>query len=432
MADPMSRDEIDDELRRLTEQYDRIAASVLELEEHQGRKLLDGARLAGITESRWTEAAGAYTDLWAHLDAYRETLRRAATLRGEGSRLSRADAGEISRLLREPALAVPTARGTRLALGAAGSTRIGFGEAVTRMAADYQTVVEVADAADAVWSRLLPPIEAAREQQRRAADLAASLGLDADSSPEAADLAGAGEELARLHESVRADPLASWSGRLASGAPIDPPSLPALTATLEAATRALVAASRVRDEAAQRIDRLGRAIDELAASETELSQSRARVAARISRPEPPEAPQRANTLRASLGDLNELLRAAGAGAGSGASRWERLDERLGAAERAVADATSAAADCRDALAGLLGRRDELRGLLGAYRARAARLGVGEHQIPAAHYQRARDLLWTAPCDLDEAAAEVQAFRAALSAPTASQSTDYDRSQEVDE
>lgn len=184
MADPLTRDQIDDELRRLDQQYDRLAAALLELDEHQGRKLLDGARLTGVTERRWAEAAAAYANLWAYFEAYKETLRLARVVRGDGSRLSRSDAVELSRLIREPALAVPAAPAVRpTLLGTGGTARIGFAAAVTRMDTDYRTVVEVADAADAVWSRLLPGLDAARERQRAAAELVASLGLDAGSSP---------------------------------------------------------------------------------------------------------------------------------------------------------------------------------------------------------------------------------------------------------
>ena len=50
--------------------------------------------------------------------------------------------------------------------------------------------------------------------------------------------------------------------------------------------------------------------------------------------------------------------------------------------------------------------DELRGLLGAYKAKAARLGAAEDPGLAERYDQARDLLWTAPCDLAAAAAAV--------------------------
>jgi len=59
------------------------------------------------------------------------------------------------------------------------------------------------------------------------------------------------------------------------------------------------------------------------------------------------------------------------------------------------------------------RRDELRGLLDAYQARAAKLGGAEDSELDARYDRARDLLWTAPCDLSAAADAVTHYQQAV-------------------
>jgi hypothetical protein len=69
----------------------------------------------------------------------------------------------------------------------------------------------------------------------------------------------------------------------------------------------------------------------------------------------------------------------------------------------------------------LDRRDELRGLLEAYRARAARHGVSETPALAAAHGLARDLLWSAPCDLAGAEAAVRHYQAAVGAALPSMS-----------
>jgi len=61
----------------------------------------------------------------------------------------------------------------------------------------------------------------------------------------------------------------------------------------------------------------------------------------------------------------------------------------------------------------MARRDELRGLLGAYKAKAARLGAAEDFGLAQRYDQARDLLWTAPCDLAAAEAAVAGYQQAV-------------------
>src|SRR5262249_25334662 len=79
-------------------------------------------------------------------------------------------------------------------------------------------------------------------------------------------------------------------------------------------------------------------------------------------------------------------------------------------------AAAAAGQCREAerhATALLDRREELRGLLDAYQARAARLGGAEDGDLDARYARARELLWTAPCDLAAATAAVTGYQQAV-------------------
>jgi hypothetical protein len=61
----------------------------------------------------------------------------------------------------------------------------------------------------------------------------------------------------------------------------------------------------------------------------------------------------------------------------------------------------------------LDARDELRGLLGAYRTRAARSGLAEDATLATAYEAARDVLWTAPCDLTLARRRVEEYQHAV-------------------
>jgi hypothetical protein len=61
----------------------------------------------------------------------------------------------------------------------------------------------------------------------------------------------------------------------------------------------------------------------------------------------------------------------------------------------------------------LERRDELRGLLGAYRTRAARNGFAEDAVLSDAYRAAHDLLWSAPCDMREAALRVERYQRAV-------------------
>ncbi|MGZ8764345.1 MAG: hypothetical protein ACXW2C_01440 [Acidimicrobiia bacterium] len=70
----------------------------------------------------------------------------------------------------------------------------------------------------------------------------------------------------------------------------------------------------------------------------------------------------------------------------------------------------ALAEAERAYGAPLQQRDELRGLLGAYRTRAARTGFAEDLALTDAFRAAHDLLWSAPCDLAEAARRVERYQ----------------------
>ena len=94
-------------------------------------------------------------------------------------------------------------------------------------------------------------------------------------------------------------------------------------------------------------------------------------------------------------------------------RWTRLDSELDLVERQATAVTKGCRDTEQQAVALLDQRDELRGRLDAYRARAAKLGGAEDAGLDARYDRARDLLWTAPCDLSAAADAVTGYQQAV-------------------
>src|SRR2546430_15715889 len=94
-------------------------------------------------------------------------------------------------------------------------------------------------------------------------------------------------------------------------------------------------------------------------------------------------------------------------------RWTRLGSELDLLDRELATATAGFKEAERAMVAAMAKRDELRGLLGAYKAKAARLGAVEDPGLAERYDRARDLLWTAPCDLAAAEAAVAGYQQAV-------------------
>ena len=94
-------------------------------------------------------------------------------------------------------------------------------------------------------------------------------------------------------------------------------------------------------------------------------------------------------------------------------RWTRLASELDLLDRELATATAGFREAERAAVAAMAKRDELRGLLDAYKAKAARLGAAEDAALAERYDRAHDLLWTAPCDLAAAEAAVAGYQQAV-------------------
>jgi hypothetical protein len=127
-----------------------------------------------------------------------------------------------------------------------------------------------------------------------------------------------------------------------------------------------------------------------------------RAAARITAV--PEVPADRTDLHARVAALDTLL---------AGGRWTRLSAEFDLLERELASAAGNFRATERAVVALLSRRDELRGLLDAYQAKAARLGAAEDPHLAARCAQARELLWTAPCDLTAVASAVNGYQQAV-------------------
>jgi hypothetical protein len=87
-----------------------------------------------------------------------------------------------------------------------------------------------------------------------------------------------------------------------------------------------------------------------------------------------------------------------------------MSDRLAAVTQLAADSQQIFYEYENSVRSLLGRRDEPRGLLGAHHAKAAALGAAEDLALAGRCYRARDWLWTAPCDLAAAERAVRDYQ----------------------
>ncbi|HEY9524754.1 MAG TPA: hypothetical protein VIR33_16070 [Thermopolyspora sp.] len=395
---PVSVEGVDHALGRRRIERDRISGDLLDLEGHPGHQLLKGAELGGVTQQRWAEAQAKLVTLWWLFDGYRRVIDRAEQVRAR-----RADPGpdeltELTALLTGSSVElkaedVPVER--RSLIAAAGEW-LTLDEIVARMDGLYQDVARTVAAADAAWTALLPAIEKADAARRTAEGLLVTLGGD---DPELEHL---GRVLADARQDVRGDPL---SFAAAGDAAFDTSRLERLAADLAARRDLLQEAARIQGEFDTRDREMTERIEEIKSAEDAARAARDQVLVKIADPILPHLPDQAPALGDRLASLATLR-------GQGA--WTELARRMSELDQALTEALRQAHEAASAITALLDRRDELRGRLDAYRAKALRLGQAEDDELIRLYRRARDLLWTAPCDLRQATRAVAGYRRALS------------------
>ncbi|MFC5747394.1 hypothetical protein [Actinomadura rugatobispora] len=392
----MSREGIDHALRGLREEKEKISAALLDLEGHDGNRLLKGARLAGETWRRWEDARAEIALVWRLYDAYQRVLAEVEELRARHGRPGPAVLVELTGLLAGESVDVPGGEiplERRTLLGES-RERITLDEAVAQMEAGYARAAEVVAAADAAWTALLVPLEDVEETWRETARLAQ--GLDGSRHPELDRL---GRELSALGQLARTDPLA-----LVSDGRADTSRLDRVRVALEALRGSLAEAARLRDGYEQRLAVVTASIDDVEEAERRAREARTTATVKIEAAGLPEPPSLGGGLRHRLADLEGLRRA---------GRWAELAARVAELDRATGAALERARDNLALSTGLLDRRGELRGRLEAYRAKAGRLGFAEDERLTALYGRARGLLWTAPCDLRRATAALAEYQRAI-------------------
>lgn len=178
----MDRDEVDRALARLGAEHEAIETSLLSLQDHAGRRLLEGAELTGTTKERWSAAEASITLLWAYFDAYADALRSAREIRSRRRWSSREDLSELTELLRGASITVAgsaTATANAPTLVGTGklSEQFSLVALVERMNELYASSLDMVIAADAVWSALPARIDLLAAELQRTRRLAHSVGV---------------------------------------------------------------------------------------------------------------------------------------------------------------------------------------------------------------------------------------------------------------
>ncbi|GAA2089446.1 hypothetical protein GCM10009801_53770 [Streptomyces albiaxialis] len=397
----MSREEADRALERLDAEHEAVESSLLALQDHAGRRLLEGAQLSGVTAHRWAQAEAAITLLWNGFETYSRTLESARELRARRRWPSRDDLTELTRLLRGTLTVsggltgvAAGAQGMSLTEGPRLAQELTLGQLVERMNEWYAQALDVVAAADSVWSALPARIDLLAAELQRVRSLAHSVGVRPGEHPAGDDLERTTAELTALRAEVVADPLAFWASTGGSSAPgggrPDTTRYDAAARALEEVRREIDAVLTVRQDAEQRLMKLRDLLTRADRTLAEARSARGEVLAKIAASEVPAVSGPPTVLQEQLATAAEYRRHA---------QWHRLSPLLESLERRAEDELERARAQLSAVTAPLAVRAELRGRLDAYKAKVAQHGMAEDRMLIERYDVARRMLWSAPCDL---------------------------------
>lgn len=385
---------------RLTAEHQAIAESVHELEDQLGRILPEDAALEGVTRERRSEVQDGFAVLWTRYGTYRAAVERVRAIMAPRSRPTRADLHEVEELVTGAAAVSPPGSDRSLP-----HKQVTLDELVAKIQVTHAGIRGVLTAVDRVRAELGSRIDRCEELLREADALATELGSTADqddTDPAAAMLAQLTSQLDAVRRIGRTDPLRLWSDDA-----VDLTEADQLTARCERAYADLFALGELRRHAQLRLDRVATTLTEVTRLAERAADERNQAHAKIRgwpAPDPAvPAPDPAGPRLAAARELHTR------------GHWRRLATELPALERDAEAALERAGAALTEAAQPLRARAELRGRLGAYRAKAAGQGRIEELELVQRYQRARDLLWSAPCDLAAAAEAVADYQSAVNA-----------------
>ncbi|MEU4221194.1 hypothetical protein [Actinoplanes sp. NPDC026623] len=383
----------DGELMRLETALAAVASNLVDLDDNAARKDLDKGPLRGRTAVAWADATEALTQLW---DGYGMLTALVTSARAARNQRRFTDAEKsayvhqvLGRSITLSTRTVPLAQRGLLGPGQV-STTCSPAELLAAMEAAFKTAVDVAVRAGEVWQRLMPEAAAVASSLAHLRTLTRSATLDE-----------ADRRLGDFTSALATDPLAC-----------DQTALAAVRTLLDRADAERTTAGELREALTQRLGDARALADQLTEAARAAAAAEQDVVGRFA--DSDIAPAAGPDLRPDLAALDAL---------AAAGHWALISPRL-------ADWTRRARERLEALRGaaarntaMLGSRNELRGRLDAYQAKAGRRGLAEDPGLAPLAERARALLYTAPCDLGAARTAVNAYQDAVARRTATTARD---------
>ncbi|MEV1019256.1 hypothetical protein [Streptomyces sp. NPDC050264] len=407
----MDRDEVDRALARLGAEHEAIETSLLALQDHAGRRLLEGAELTGATRDRWAAAEQAITLLWSYFDAYAAALRTAREVRSRRKWPNRDDLAQLTDVLRGEAVTVAGNAAPSPSPSINGPAKLSehftLAALVERMNDLYASSLDMVVAADAVWSALPARIDLLSAELGRTRRLAHSVGVRPGEHPAGDDLERITSSLTRLREQVVSDPLTYWQKAQGSSAPgggrPDTTAYDRQARALDEVRREIEAVLTVRQDAEARLARLRDVLSRADRTLAEARSARGEVLAKIAASEVPAVSGPPIALQEQLAAAADYRRH---------GQWHRLSPLLESLEAKAEDELLRARESLTAVTAPLAVRAELRGRLDAYKAKVSRLGFAEDPFLVERYDAARRMLWSAPCDLRVAGEAVLRYQRA--------------------
>jgi hypothetical protein len=410
MTFPLTREQALAAAKSAAAERDTIQSNLLDLDGSFGKRLLAGATLTGESRSAWDTASAALAALWDTFTAYSAIIDRANEMLAVPGRITPARLSEVAGLLNGPSVtltkaAVPL---SQRELTSGGQTRQTLLTTVREMRRSFSEVAAVVTAAESVWNEISDGIRLVTTDIETAKAQLPGLGGDAELT---GSLDQAQASLRDLRELLNSDPLALWRGSGAGGSgaragTVDTAPLERLRKQAAAVTSQVAELARFRADADRRLAEISSAIGAAQQAHQDATVARSRAASRINL-------SAANSF-SPLPDVSGLASRVGAlPALKAAGRWTRLASELDVIGKQAAAVTKQCQEAEQAAAGLVGQRNELRGLLDSYHAMAGGLGAAENAELDAIYQQAKQLLWTAPCDLEAATAAVNGYQQAV-------------------
>jgi hypothetical protein len=396
-------DDIDARIASLGVEIDTTGSSLAALDGDITLKLLASAKVSGRTAAEWNAVSPDIPLLWGYYGALKDKLAEIVALRGTRPRLRAEQIEELTGQLLGDSVAMPPAPdqpGSRTLTGTpVQKTSIAWLQSA--MATMYRDIATVVDRVGAAWTAL-PRLDTLDATLTGLVQTAGQSGIKPP-----AEIAQARSLITSLRTQVHADPLAA-----------DLTGVDAVARQVDSAKEVLRSAVAARGElagqltsAAQALGAIGTLIDQARSAQAEASQKILGIA---------NGTVDADAMAARLAFLRTNLESI---TSVGHGNWQDARRLLGQLDQQTAALRDEVTLALGAVKNPLDARNELRGRLDAYHAKALAIGLAEDEHLAAVYERAKELLFTAPCDVAGAEAAVREYQQGLSRPRPAEQRD---------